>query len=247
MLQEIINLRKKIINSLKKCIKTCERALPYRSLIDSIRSKNLNSDIGIIVEYKRASPRGIIRLDIKPDDYVSRYSSIACGFSVLVEPYWFLGSLEFIPLIKECTNLPVLFKDFVIDLWQIELAWSLGADAILLICEILTDRDIERFIEYSLKLGLEVLIESNNSQQLLQIYQSYKNSKVMLGLNSRNLKTLTVNFEEALANLVKIRQYIDDSTVIVLESGVASFRDIERARSHGANAVLVGTFMMKNF
>ncbi len=243
-LEEIVKFRYKIIESLKKCIKICERELPLNSLRDSILSKNKTNNIGIIVEYKRSSPRGIVRLDVKPDEYVEKYRNIACGFSVLVEPYWFLGSLEYIPLIKNISKLPILYKDFIVDEWQIDLAWYFGADAILLIYEVLEDK-IDRYVQHCLDLGLEVVLESHDPNILIEFSKTF-NDRVLLGLNSRNLKTLNVEFEKSLNNLKMLRENVKNR-LIIFESGISSLDDINNIWKLGANAVLVGTFFMKSF
>jgi len=246
VLEEIVNLRKKIINVLKSSIKLPERTVNHRSLIESIRDYNRRGTIGLIVEYKRASPRGVIRLDVRPDEYVEKYRNIAAGFSVLIEPFWFLGSIEYLPLIRNLSGLPVLYKDFIVDVWQIDLAWSLGADAVLIISEILSDREVVRFVEHARELGLEVLLESNSPSVLIDYYSRIGRG-LLLGLNSRNLRTLKVDLTAALQGLKDLRESLDDDAVIVLESGISSTKDVEDAWRSGANAVLVGTFMMRNF
>jgi len=246
VLEEIVRFRKKIVNVLKSCIRTSERVVDHRSLLESIRMENRLGKIGLIVEYKRASPKGVIRLDVMPDKYVEKYRDIAAGFSVLVEPYWFLGSLEYVAAIRSWSGKPVLFKDFIVDPWQIDLAWCLGADAVLLISEVLSDRELVSLVEHARELGLEVLLESNSPSHLIDLY-SRLGDPILLGLNSRNLRTLTVDLDAALQSVRDLRESVGDSAVIVLESGVSSFDDIEKAWRSGANAVLVGTFMMRNF
>ncbi|NPA70872.1 MAG: indole-3-glycerol-phosphate synthase [Crenarchaeota archaeon] len=246
MLEEIVRFRKKLINALKSSIKISERIVDHRSLIESIREFNRNGRIGLIIEYKRSSPRGIIRLDVRPDEYVEKYRDIASGFSVLIEPFWFLGSLEYLPAIRYWSGKPVLYKDFIVDPWQIDLAWSLGADAVLLISEVLSDREVMQLVDHARSLGLEVLLESNSPSVLIDFYSRIGRG-VLLGLNSRNLKTLKVDLGAALQGLKDLRESLDSEAVIVLESGISSINDIENAWRNGANAVLVGTFMMKNF
>jgi len=246
VLEEIVRFRKKLINALKSSIKISERIVDHRSLIESIREFNRNGRIGLIIEYKRSSPRGIIRLDVRPDEYVEKYRDIASGFSVLIEPFWFLGSLEYLPAIRYWSGKPVLYKDFIVDPWQIDLAWSLGADAVLLISEVLSDREVMQLVDHARSLGLEVLLESNSPSVLIDFYSRIGRG-VLLGLNSRNLKTLKVDLGAALQGLKDLRESLDSEAVIVLESGISSINDIENAWRNGANAVLVGTFMMKNF
>ncbi len=246
VLEEIVKFRRKIVNALKSTLRPSERIVEYRSVAEGIRRANRDGRIGMIIEYKRASPRGVIRLDVEPDKYVERYRDLASAFSVLVEPFWFLGSLEYLAAIRYWSGKPVLYKDFIVDLWQIDLAWAFGADAILIISEILNDRELVSYVEHARELNLEVLLESNSPSILIDLYSRF-GKEVILGLNSRDLKSLRIDLAAAMQGVKDLRESLGSDVLIVLESGISSYDDIERAWRIGANAVLVGTFMMKEY
>ncbi|OYT25957.1 MAG: hypothetical protein B6V02_02590 [Thermoprotei archaeon ex4572_64] len=119
----IVKYRRKLVEFEKKYLRiNDQRTLPLISLRGSITSSNETGRVGVIAEYKRASPKGIINLELRPEEYVCRVKSYVCGFSVLTEPFWFLGNYTYLVLIKELSNLPILLKDFIIDTWQVDLA-----------------------------------------------------------------------------------------------------------------------------
>jgi indole-3-glycerol phosphate synthase len=118
-------------------------------LIDFVKALG---DFGIIAEYKRASPRGVVRLDLPPWAYFAELQNSAAAYSVLTEPFWFLGDYRFIPMAKAFK--PVLMKDFVIDKRQVEAAYGYGADAVLIIYKLVGRERAMELAEYAQRLGL---------------------------------------------------------------------------------------------
>ncbi len=242
-LSEMIAYRRKIVEVEKRVWRLNGRRHELLSLRSSIASRNSQGFVGVIAEYKRCSPRGVVRLDLRIEDYVSMLSKDVVGLSVLTEPFWFSGNYMFVAHAKELADKPVLMKDFVVDEWQIELAHDLGADAVLLIADALSDRELERLYERCRDLKLEALIEVHDRSRAIEVASSYQDA--LIGVNSRNLRTLEVSLSRALGLIDELRR-MSRKLMIVLESGVSSVNDVKLAAAHGANAVLVGTLLMRH-
>ncbi|WP_069806976.1 indole-3-glycerol-phosphate synthase [Vulcanisaeta thermophila] len=208
------------------------------SLRRAIEGRNAEGFLALIGEYKRASPSGVIQLNIDPWTYFSRLRDYVAGFSVLVEPIYFLGSPHLVSIAVSFGK-PVLYKDFVISREQVNEASGLGASAVLLITRLLGE-GIGEFIDYSRRQGLEPLVEVDNLEDALRVLDLDRN--VMLGINSRDLGNLSVSIARAVEIIRGVRSRAD---LIIAESGVNGVREaLELARA-GANAVLVGTALMK--
>ncbi len=223
-------------------LKRVEESLRYRvekappretPLIDF---RNALGDFGIIAEYKRSSPSGLIRLDIPPWRYFEDLSQYVEAFSVLTEPFWFLGDLRFIPLAKKYK--PVLAKDFVLYKEQIDVFFGYGADAVLIIYEFAGQKTLE-LAEYARKMGLMPLIEVGDLKSAVEIVES---GDYLVGINSRDLRTLEVSFEKAL----RIAEAIAGKADFIIESGVSRPEQIIAACRRGARGVLVGTALMRD-
>ncbi len=195
----------------------------------------------VIVEYKRCSPsRGVISA-VDPEEYIEATLGGAAAYSVLVEPRWFCGSLELIPLFSSYR--PVLAKDFVASRAQVEAYKRLGASAVLLIAEMLGERlaSMCSTVENS---GLDVLVEAGSLGEALRAASECPGA--VLGVNSRNLKTLQVDFHVMLDTVRRLRKELGDDIVIVAESGVDSRERALAAVEAGADALLIGTSLMRN-
>jgi len=204
-------------------------------------SENLkNSASGIIAEHKRRSPsKPNINQKLYVNDVVIGYQKAgACGSSVLTDNTFFGGSLEDLQLARASVNLPLLRKDFTINEYQILEAKAHGADAILLIAAILTPQQVLNFTKLAHQLGLEVLLEVHNEDELLNNI----NAPVQLiGVNNRNLKTFEVSTEISKNLAEKIPQGI----VKISESGLKSTEDIVELRTYGYRGFLIGETFMK--
>jgi len=208
------------------------RSLP---LVDFIKSLG---EFGIIAEYKRASPRGVIRLDLPPWAYFAQVYQYASAFSVLTEPFWFLGDYRFIPIAKAFK--PVLMKDFVIDKRQIEAAYGYGADAVLIIYRLVERERAMELAEYAQRLGLTPVVEIDNVQDAKEV--ATWGGRLVIGINSRDLKTLETNVQRAFEVAKALRGDVE----FIIESGLSRPEEVERACSLYARGVLIGTALMKN-
>ncbi len=196
--------------------------------------------LSVISEIKKASPsKGIISSDFKPVEIARQYE--ACGanaISVLTEEDFFLGSSEYLTAVKKAVSLPLIRKDFIIDVWQVYESKLLGADAILLIAAILSDNELAGFRETAKMLGMCALIETHDEQEMKRAIDSGAET---IGINNRNLKT----FEVSLKTTEKLIKLIPPGKVVVSESGIMTAQDAEYICGLGADAVLVGESLMK--
>ncbi len=196
--------------------------------------------IRIIAEVKKASPsKGIIKEDFNPLLIAQSYSnSGANAISVLTEPHYFKGNLEYLTQIRRYVPTPLLRKDFIIDKYQIIEALVYGADFILLIAKALSTKELKELYDYSLHLGLEVLVEIHDKEDLTKAMKCGAN---IIGINHRNLDTFEMN--------MKLCDYlipmIPNGKIIVAESGVSNTETIKRLNSLGADAFLIGEHFMK--
>lgn len=196
--------------------------------------------LSFICEVKKASPsKGVI-------DPVFPYLDIARSYeeggadciSCLTEPKWFLGSDEIFCEIRNTVSLPMIRKDFTVDEYQIYEAKCMGADAVLLICAILDTETLIRYLKICDRLGMTALVETHDEGE---IDSAVKAGARVIGVNNRNLKNFTVDF----SNARRLRDRIPENAVYVAESGVASLDDVAALKSIGADAVLVGEFLMR--
>jgi len=198
--------------------------------------------INIIAEVKKASPsKGIIREDFNPVEIAKAYErGGAKAISVLTDKEFFKGSPFYLRQVAEAVNLPVLRKDFIIDEFQIYGAKALGASSFLLIVSILSDQQLRDFIELGRELGMEALVETHNEEE---VERALKAKAEIIGVNNRNLKTFTVSLETTLRLLPMIKR---EGKILVSESGIKSRNDIERLKSAGVDAFLVGETLMRS-
>ncbi len=166
------------------------------------------------------------------------------GISVLTcEPY-FKGSMEDLKSARESVNIPLLMKDFVIDPFQIHEGRVAGADAVLLIMRILSDRDFLEFIDTAEELGMEAVVEVHIKEELDRALRLVKNwDNAILGINNRNLDTLKTDLETTF-NLIKFVR--EDKIVAISESGIKDRRDIERLKNAGLRGALIGESLLKS-
>ena len=209
------------------------------SLIKAIEGRNNEGYVGLIAEYKRASPSGVIRLDLDAYSYFSQVSPYATGFSVLTEPFFFAGNTLFIR-IASMFNKPILYKDFIIHEYQVEEAINNGASAVLIIYRLLNG-DIGWLIDAARRRGLEPLIEVDNVNDAVNVAKDYP--EFMIGVNSRDLGDLAISLERSISIIRAIR---GKGVLIIAESGIRSRGEAEVLAREGANAILVGTALMKN-
>lgn len=211
---------------------------PYKP--DFPFEKALSKDgISFICEVKRASPsKGMISPSFPYLDIAREYERIgASAISCLTERKYFLGKPEYLRDIASIVSIPVLRKDFIIDEYQIYEARALGASAILLICAILTDEKMKHFMTLADSIGLSVLTEVHDEEEVRRALAA---GARIIGVNNRNLKDFTVS----LSNAVRLSSLVPEDILFVAESGIRTRKDIETLERCGADAVLIGeTFM----
>ena len=197
-------------------------------------------DIAFICECKKASPsKGIIADDFPYLEIARQYEAAGADcISVLTEPKWFLGSDAYLREITKAVNIPCIRKDFTVDEYMIYEAKLLGASAVLLICSILPEETIKKYIGICDTLGLSALVETHNEDE---VRMAVRAGARVIGVNNRNLKDFTVDTE----NSRKLRSMIPDSAVFVSESGIQNSDDINALREIGADAVLIGETLMR--
>ena len=196
--------------------------------------------VRIIAEVKKASPsKGIIREDFDPLMIAQEYSNAgANAISVLTEPHYFKGDLEYLTGIRRYVPTPLLRKDFIIDKYQILEALAYGADFILLIAKALEKKELKELYEYALHVGLEVLVEIHDKDDLKKAIWA---GATIIGINHRNLDT----FEMDMQLCEKLIPMIPNGKIIVAESGVSNRETIEHLSSIGADAFLIGEHFMR--
>ena len=198
-----------------------------------------HGQINVIAECKRRSPsRGVLRRDYNPGDIARSYEQGgASAISVLTEPAFFDGSLAHLEEVRAAVTLPILRKDFIIDEYQLLEARAAGADAVLLIVAACSPSELAALIEAARTMGLAVLVEAHAADE---IRQSVEAGATIIGVNSRNLKTLDVDLGACDALVGEI----PPGCVAVAESGVRSREDVRHLHAIGYQAVLIGEWLM---
>lgn len=200
----------------------------------------------LIAEVKKASPsKGIIRADFDPIGIAQAYErGGATCLSVLTDSRFFLGGFDNLRLVGRSVSLPLLCKEFIIDPYQIYLARSLGADAVLLIVAILSDRDLQNFLDIIHSLGMTALVEVHTETELDRALSL--SDLRLLGINNRNLENFTVNLETTEQLIQQYQEQIESRGItLVSESGLFDREDLKRVAQAGARAVLVGESLVK--
>jgi indole-3-glycerol phosphate synthase len=195
--------------------------------------------IRLIAEIKKASPSaGIIRADFHPVRIAEIYQQhgAAC-ISVLTDQPYFQGSLEDLRRVRAAVGLPILRKDFVIDVYQVVESRVAGADAVLLIAECLDDALLRELHGAVVELGMTPLVELYKPANLPRVLET---GARIVGVNNRDLRTFKTDLEHTL----RLRRQIPDDRVVVGESGIRSREDAERLESAGVHAMLVGETLM---
>lgn len=197
----------------------------------------------VIAEVKKASPsKGLIRADFDPAQIARSYASggAAC-LSVLTDADFFQGADLYLQQARAACTLPVLRKDFTIDPYQVVEARVLGADCILLIVAALDDATLQALAALALALGLDVLVEVHDADEMARALALPASPHLILGVNNRNLRT----FEVALETTLKLKDAVPAGRVVVTESGIRTPADVARMRGAGIDAFLVGEAFMR--
>lgn len=197
--------------------------------------------ISFICEVKKASPsKGLIAPDFDYLSIAEEYEKAGAGaISVLTEPDYFLGSVQYLKEIAEKVSIPVLRKDFTVDEYMIYEAKLTGADVILLIVSLLTEERLRDYIQICDKLGLSALVEAHDEKE---IECAVRAGARVIGVNNRNLKDFTVDIQ----NGIKLRKKVPEEISFVAESGIKTREDIRILQESDVNAVLIGETLMKS-
>ena len=214
--------------------------LKPRGFIQAITQKIVAGKPGVITEIKKASPsQGILRTDFEPAEIAKAYEQYgAACLSVLTDSDYFQGCNAYLQTARSACSIPVLRKDFTIDPYQVYEARAIGADAILLIVACLELNQMKELEICAHELGLDVLVEVHNAQELEQALEL---QTPLLGINNRNLKT----FEVSLQTTLSLLPMVPDNKTLVTESGILERKDVDLMREHQVNAFLVGEAFMR--
>jgi indole-3-glycerol phosphate synthase len=196
--------------------------------------------IGVVAEVKKASPSaGVLRAVFDPVAIARTYAEHgATCLSVLTDEPYFQGRLEYLTSIRRAVDRPVLRKDFLLDRYQIIEARAGGADAVLLIAEILPDPDLGRLLAEARALGMDALVELHDADQLPRVLNSGAD---LIGVNNRDLRTFVTRIEHTL----ELAPRVPSDRLLVSESGIKTRADIDRLAAAGVRAVLVGESLMR--
>lgn len=198
--------------------------------------------LSVIAELKKASPsKGLIAPDFE-QIYLAKAQSYEAGgaaaISCLTEPKFFLGSDAYLTRVRQTVELPILRKDFTVDEYQIYEAKNLGADAVLLICSLLSAEQLAEYLCQAHELGLSALVEAHDAGE---VGMAVAAGAEIIGVNNRNLQDFTVNP----LNSLRLREQIPREKIFVAESGIAKAGDTAALKAAGVQAVLIGEALMR--
>ncbi len=236
-----------------------EGVAPVRDFIGAIRAKIASGKPAVIAEIKKASPsKGVIRSNFNPAEIAASYQQhgAAC-LSVLTDEQFFQGNAAYLQQARAACELPVLRKDFMVNEYQIYQARAMGADAILLIAAALDVKKMQAFESLANALGMAVLVEVHNSDEL---DAALKLDTPLIGVNNRNLRTFEVSLQTTLDLLPRIKlprpsgearpvlslsKEGEGERIVVTESGILTKADVELMRRNNVNSFLVGEAFMR--
>ena len=245
MLDEIVEKTKQRIEDEKEIIslEDLKNEVSLMEINDEFPFKKALSgeDISIIAEVKKASPsKGVIVEDFDYLAIAKDYEAAgASAISVLTEPYFFMGSDDYLKEIAQNVDIPVLRKDFVIDEYMIWQAKALGASAVLLIVSILDIVQLKRYLDLAHELGLSAIVETHDGDEIMRALTV---GAEIIGVNNRDLTDFTVDIE----NSISLRRCVSGDVIFISESGIKTTEDVTRLKENDVDAVLIGETLMKS-
>ncbi len=241
-----------IAASAKERVAAAKEALPLAEQIARARESDCNTGfpfeqalakkrMSFICEVKKASPsKGLIAPEFPYVQIAKEYEAAgADAISVLTESAYFQGKNEYLTKIRQTVQIPLLRKDFTVDEYMIYEAKNIGADAVLLICAILSPMQLSEYAGIARELGLSALVEAHDEREVKMALAA---DARIVGVNNRNLKDFTVDIN----NSVRLREMVPENILFVSESGMKTRQDIERLEQNGTNAVLIGETLMRS-
>ncbi len=252
ILEEIVWHKEREVDQLRDKIPLIELqrqlvdAPPPKDFLGALITQAHQHSPAVIAEVKKASPsKGVIREDFDPVAIAQSYQQGgATCLSVLTDRKFFQGSFENLKRIRPIVDLPLLCKDFIIYPYQMYWAKLHGADAVLLIAAILSDRDLQYFLKITKKLGITALVEVHDQTELDRVLAL--DGVELIGINNRDLKTFNVDLQTTY-NLLATHgaQLRERRITVVSESGIHTAADLANVAQAGASAVLIGEAFMK--
>jgi indole-3-glycerol phosphate synthase len=240
--EEVVRRRSKM--PLEAMRVDAESRVLTRDFEAALRGKIAKGHASVIAEIKKASPsKGLLREDFIPADIAQSYAygdgkvSAAC-LSVLTDETYFQGCTDYLKQARASCDLPVLRKDFMIDIYQIYESRAMGADCVLLIAACLDDAQMAEFEAVARSLGMAVLVEVHDA---VEMQRALKLKTPLLGVNNRNLRTFEVSLDTTLA----LFKDLPADRLLITESGIATKEDVQRMRASGVQAFLVGEAFMR--
>jgi indole-3-glycerol phosphate synthase len=228
--------RKRVLPDVALKIAVEKKVAPPRDFPSALARPGLN----VISELKKASPSlGVIREKYSPTELAAGLQAAgAAALSVLTEEDFFFGSLGDLKEASKATQIPILRKDFIIDPWQVWETRAAGADSFLLIAAVLDDETLRELLELGRTLKMEPLVEVHSRGELERVLKA---GARIIGVNNRDLRDFQVHLETSL----ELIEAIPEECIAMSESGLHSYEDLERLRSAGFDAFLVGEHLMK--
>jgi len=245
-----MNILDEIVANTKAKVSIAKEKVSLDDLASTIHSSKIikskfkaslkDKDQAIIAEIKKASPSaGVISENFDPVTKAKEYEAFgASALSILTEEDYFLGSTQYLKDVKKISKLPILRKDFIVDIYQIYESKLIGSDCILLIASILSDEELNDFTKLADTLELDYIIEVHNEDELKRV-QDF--SEAIIGVNNRDLKSFTVDIE----NSIRLKQLFNRDNLFVAESGIKGQSDINKLLRNGINIFLIGESLMK--
>lgn len=243
VLDRIVAEKKKEIAQARASIPlaSLEKRLPAAPPLDFLGALQNATGLAIIAEVKKASPSaGILRADFAPVQIARIYADNgAAAISVLTDQPFFQGDLKYLESIRAAVRLPLLRKDFILDAYQVVEARAAGADAVLLIAEILDQKTLVALFQEIRRHGMEALVELYDADNLPRVLDS---GARVVGVNNRDLRT----FQTRLEHTLDLAQRIPRDICLVSESGIRTCDDMRRLEAAGVKAVLIGETFMRS-